>query len=367
MEESRTYSKTAFVGVWLLSAMLCFAFQIMFTRGGDLSALLQVGSESLLRPFIEERLGSVAVQTPSGHDGQIYFAMAHDLLGRSEIAELFDANYRYRRPLLSAIAGIAGFGDSNRILWVMVLVTALSGGLIGALGWMIDRQCSTFPWCWFVAISNFGLLASLRGLTPDALAFALSLTGVFLVLRGQVGLSVVLFSLGCLAKEHYALLAFSCGALLWCQGRRKQAISVALIPPAVELVWMCILSFYVQGVFDTGRGRPVPLIGILHSISLQFRAPANEIFLAYFALLLVCFSIYVLLSRRFNRALKIFIFPWVLLALMVPEGVWSYGNNAIRVLAPLGFFAGLAFVSLLRAAAEKGERSPCRALCWWSQ
>ncbi|MGI9649271.1 MAG: hypothetical protein ACR2OI_12200, partial [Acidimicrobiia bacterium] len=168
-------------GAWfLLSAAvaLIVALAIASSNGG-ISGLLTVGEDFPIRDFVVADLGDIQLATGDGHDGQQYYGIARDPLGRGEVPDLLDnPSYRYLHILYPALAG--GFGVFSPEMTVIgMLVLAVAGfGLAGSQALMLNHHFRGQTTIAQIAMVNVGLLLAVRFLLPDALALGLALTGV---------------------------------------------------------------------------------------------------------------------------------------------------------------------------------------------
>ena len=72
------------------------------------------------------------VVSGSGHDGQIYFAVAHDLYGHVVSELIFTPAIRYRRPLFPLLSSMGGLVDGRGVLWLSAVWITLGFGASAA-------------------------------------------------------------------------------------------------------------------------------------------------------------------------------------------------------------------------------------------
>lgn len=308
---------------------------------GDPRRLLRVGSTNPLRPAIEAELRWLPPTDSIGHDGQLYYAIARDPLGRRGVPEAIDgfdengARYRYRRILFPALAGGFGQLDARTALWGMVLVAVAASGIASlALAHIASvHRLSGAPV--LVALANPGALVSALLLTGDTLALALSLAGLALLLNARVTAAALALALAALAKETYLLVTVAAGAWVWTTGRARQALGViatAALPLAAWDLWLRLtINAKAQAVENLSW---LPLAGIVRSVPVWL-AERNPVEIALLAVALVSLTlgVFEVLRSRTRTLLRYALAPWVVLALFAGFAVWSKPNNAARALA----------------------------------
>jgi hypothetical protein len=172
----------------------------------------------------------------NAYDGQFYWGIAIDPLGRGYIHQRFDnASYRYGHPLLGWIGWLAS-GDDSRAVPAALLAACLAsifaagaaaarlGQLLGGSGWQ----------GLFVALNPGLLFAATHDLT-EPLSAALMFAGLIAYLKGRRGIAAVWLALLILSKEQFALVP--AGLALWDLFRFRRishaAVLAASVLPAV--------------------------------------------------------------------------------------------------------------------------------------
>jgi hypothetical protein len=215
--------------------------------GGNVSTYLRVGTYSASRPYIERSLPNPVLTGDYGHDGQQFYVIAstfphpHDAIGYVD-----QIRYRFRRVLFPALVSAAP--DGAPLVWTMFAVNLLA---IGAAAMALARLASRLggtTWLGIVAGISPALLESLQGSLGDALAFALALWAVVLW-RRHLGGAVVLLTLAALTRETTLVVAAAC----FVAGDRRQRLWL-LVPPAVFVVWVGIVSWWLPQSDGHGGG-----------------------------------------------------------------------------------------------------------------
>ncbi|RZV45740.1 MAG: hypothetical protein EX267_04855 [Acidimicrobiia bacterium] len=309
------------------------------SANGGLTGLLTVGEDFPIRPFVEADFGAVELATGDGHDGQQYYGIARDPFGTGEVPDLVDnPSYRYLHILYPLLAGGFGLFSPAVTLWLMAALAVLGFGVSGAAALRIARQLGGGHTVVLLALVNVGLLLAVRFLLPDTLALALSLIGVSLALEGRDRPAGVALALAVLAKTTYFVFPLALGAWVW-RSDRARAVALTVLPAVPAGLWMG----YVFARFgaSTAGNLAVPFTGLIGAIDLWSEVSSGEVAMALGALLLVGIGV-VLAARTRHELLRWLLLAWVGVALISSEFVWEFGNNTLRVLAPLWSLAAVA-------------------------
>ncbi len=318
---------------------------VLATRLGGLSALLTVGERVPVRALIEEELPGVTVYAETGHDGQFYYAIARDPLAAGPAPDLLALpTYRYVRigyPLLAG--GFGAFSPEVTVAGMLVLALAGFGITVVAtyrLAWREDLPSWVAP----LAAASLPALLSVRFLMADSLAMGLGLLGVLWFLEGRDRAAVVVLALAALTKETYLLLPLAMAASIasadWRSSHaRRRALSYLLVPALPLALWTGFVVMRL-GWGNSPNALAWPFVGIVDSIARWDQAPGREVAFAVIALAaLVAALVAVVLLR--DRRWAWLVMPWVALLVISSDLVWAFGNNALRVAAPLWTFAVL--------------------------
>ncbi len=321
-------------GLWFfLSALtaLIVALAIASSNGG-LSGLLTVGEDFPIRDYVVADLGDIQLASGAGHDGQQYYGIARDPLGRGEVPDLLDnPSYRYLHILYPALSG--GFGTfSPEVTVVAMLVLAVGGfGLAGACALVLNQRLGGNPTVAHLAIVNVGLLLAVRFLLPDALALGLAMLGVVLALARRDRAAGVALALAVLTKTTYFVFPLALGAWVWSTDRGRVWM-LTIIPAVPAGLW----AVYVFGRFgaSTAGNLSAPLTGLAGAVGLWGDVAGGEVAMALVAAgLLVAGAVLAYLTK--DHLVRRLLLAWVGVALISSEFVWEFGNNTLRVLAPL--------------------------------
>ncbi len=306
---------------------------------GGITGLLAVGEEFPIRPYVEAELGTVELAAGVGHDGQQYFAIATDPLGRGEVPDLVDnPSYRYLFILVPALAGGFGLFPPHLTVNLMFALAVVGFGLAGAASMTLAEQRGGRRDIAQIAVVNLGLLLAVRFLMPDALALGLAMAGVALAVAGRDRMAAGALALAVLAKVTYALFPLALGIWVWTSDRRR-----AWWLTAAPLVPMTLWAGFVFVRFgpDTAGNLALPFTGFFGATGLWDRVSSGEVYMALLAALLVAVGAALTLVTR-DRLLRLLLGSWVLVGLVSSELVWQYGNNTLRALAPLWSLSAVA-------------------------
>lgn len=342
--ERRTSNTRRRALAWALVGTVVAVF-LIWTQAlavGGVDGMLQVGSQSSLRPVIERQLGDVPVSATGGHDGQISYGIAVDLDG-DEVASLLGdaAGYRYRRILYPALASAFGLISGPSALWMMLALAAIGMGMATAGTYLLADQMTAPTLVVLAVLANPGVWFGVRVLTPDALGLGFALLGLALAARGANRAALAVLAAAALTKEQFLLVAM--GIALWCllERRRVRAVLYLAVPVLPLAVWSLLLSARIGGGgFDPRNSLDFPGRGIVRSIPNWLLEPSDGT-LAWLTLALVVATA-VALVRSHSRFLAATGWPWVGLALVLSSAVWEFGNNSLRTLAILAPLAALA-------------------------
>jgi len=306
---------------------------------------LRVGVESETSEFISSELGPIPMTEGTGHDGRYSYLVARDPLALRGLADLEGTGgYRFRRVLYSWLAGGFGLLPPHAVLWGLIVWSAIGLAASAAALSVLTDLLGARWWMPLGALANIGLILSVQLSTADALALGLSLWGVVLWLRGHAGWGLVALAAAALTKEHYLL--FAVGMIGWdlrAGGGRTSLRRLVIVSLPVG-VWMVWLAFRAGGVLSPQNNLALPFAGLVGSASNW--TSGGDVALGTLAFVsVVAATMGVVVTR--NRLLAWLTIPWVVLALVSSTNVWQYGNNAVRVFAPLWTLAWCALALLV--------------------
>ena len=301
---------------------------------GGVAGLLQVGESSKLRPVIEQQLGPIPLVPGGGHDGQVSYAIGLDLDLNELADEVGEPGYRHRRILFPLVASLGGLLEGRALLYGMLATAAVGMGLATAA--MADLSVSLGLSRWVTAgvLASPGAWLTVRVLTPDALALGLVLAALAAFARRKNAVALVLVTAAVLTKDQSLVTALAVAVWLVWDRRIRAAVWFAAFPTAALAAWSAAVSRLVGDGFTPRGNLDLPFAGILDSISAWSIAPASDVALGMFMILIVLASLVVAFRLRatwvgFQLA------AWAMLAMVSSVWVWEFGNNVARAFAPL--------------------------------
>jgi hypothetical protein len=307
---------------------------------GGMAGLLLVGEDAQIRPFIESVLGSVPIVPGSGHDGQIYFAVAHDLDGDVVSKLIYTPGIRYRRPLFPVLASMGGLLEGRDVLWLSAAWITLGFGASAAAFRGLLARLEANP-IWMVALFAYpGFWMATRLLTPDMVALGLVLAGLLLVLRGGTLMPIVAFTLAALTKETFVVVALASGAWLFFRAERARGIAIAGFPAVGFFGYAAfVLTKFDAPALDPNFG--LPFTGIIEATAIWPNTPASDQALVIGTLGMLVLAMFSIGVAR-SALVRWLIAPWLLIGLISSDQIWGVGNGTIRSFAPVALFVVLA-------------------------
>ena len=128
-------------------------------EGGDVTALLGIGSSGPARALLEHEVGHGTEFLSKGHDGQQFYAVArHPLDPKTAAPFLDEPAYRYRRILFPALAWVVAPHGGRVMAYAFAGISLLGVGL-GA--WALLRRPGAPPWLPLALAANPGIIAAL--------------------------------------------------------------------------------------------------------------------------------------------------------------------------------------------------------------
>jgi hypothetical protein len=318
--------------------------------GGGWNGLLSVGELDPIRPTIEAELEGLQLDPSYGHDGQVFYGIALDP-GGLYIPSLIDhPGYRYRRILFPVLAGGFGLTQGEALLLSMIAWSAAAVGVATSAIRGLSLRLGLSAWTTLAVVANPGVWLSAQLLTSDALALALIVMAVLAYLDDHPLLAAGMVAAAALAKEPSLLVAFGLAADSWFRGKRRPAAWLALAPVLPFAAWIAWVDLRIGGALESGDTLTPPLLGLLDSAGRWSSTPVREACLAILTLtgLVAAF----LVPMRRSSFWRWLLWPWVGLGLVLSHWVWDFGNNSIRVLAPM-------LTLLVPAAMVAGRSHPC--------
>ena len=313
---------------------------VLAARLGGLSGLLTVGESVPIRSLIEEELPDVTIHAARGHDGQYFYAIARDPFASGPTPDLLRLpSYRYRRIGFPLVAG--GFGTFSAETTVAgMLVLAMAGfGMSVVATYRLAWRESLPSWVAPVAAASLPALLSVRFLMADSLALGLGLLGILWFVEGRDKAALVALALATLTKEVYLLIPLAMAASIIHADRnspdsRRRALWYVVWPTLPLALWSVFLAVRLGWGDQALNNLEWPFVGIVESIARWDQAPGREIAFAIFAMLTMVLAATVVVLVR-DRILAWLVLPWIALLIISSDLIWAFGNNALRVAAPL--------------------------------
>lgn len=345
---------------FILSSILgiCFTFliQYIYVKRNfiDFTSLLHTNSNWSIGKWIKNDFKDLEV-VKHGHDTQFVYLIARAPLGvrnpdnslNNEIYSNFiDVKYRYQRILLPLIAGGLGYFSPKTILWMLIILTALSFGIITwSFSFFID-YFGMNPLFLGAVFLHPGALNSMVLLTPDLFAFALSMLALIAFIKNKDKTTLILCMLLLLTKEVYLLVVVSIAILYLKRSSKFKSLFFLFLSSLPLILWHICLFYIFSDSLDKRifSNLSFPFIGIIDSVSTWRFTPTKDKIESYYNLFLLLFCIPILYRIRKLDFFYI-ILPWFLLAICLSPWVWQFGNNSSRVLLPLwlGIYASFLF------------------------
>jgi hypothetical protein len=304
---------------------------------GGIGGLIKVGADHPLAEAITSEVPGIPVAPGLGHDGQLYYAIGLDLTG-NEIPAMMEpvesAAYRYRRIGYPALSSLFGLLDGSRLIWGMAVVNAASVGLAAAATAAIAQHFRRTPWAALAVVLNPGVWLSALLLTADNLALAVGLLAVLAFLKRQVGWATAALAVAVLTKE--AALAFSLGLAgfaWWSTRDRKTAgwlIAGSVLPLAA---WLTIVHAGIGNLLASGAALGLPFDGLVTAAGVWGDQSLQNNLFNGLTLAFMAVGAFGLFDRRLLW--RWLIWPWIVIALVSSRFVWIFGNNSVRVFAPM--------------------------------
>lgn len=329
---------------WVIAAMTCgVAWALLLAAltlarfEGDARGFLCAGA-AFSRP---EALAGVPMVSTYGYDGQFYAVLATDPLVRrtDTMLHLDSPAYRAARVGAPLAAWVLALGQPGAAVWVYLLLCwAGVAALVGlAAGWLEGSGGSAW---WALAIgASGGVAASVLRATPDALAVALALGGLWALDRRRRGWALALLTAAALTRETMVLAALGAAVAEAFSGRRRDALLYALLPAGVYGVWRVALALMLGGSpLAAGGNLGAPLSWVGAKLASLVRGGAGAVGMELWGMLAVLAGLggAVVLARRSLReapaaAYVLFALLSVVLSSHVTVEAYAYA----RVLLPL--------------------------------
>lgn len=342
--------------VWFMGgfAMALFLIITQSVAVNGLAGLLLVGENAELRPFVEEILGTVPLASDYGHDGQIYFSIAHDLDGDVVGDLIQNPGIRYRRPVLPVLSSLGGLLTGRAVLYSTAFWIAAGFGATAAAFralcqyWGVSAR-------WAVVLFIYpGFWMATRLLTPDMIGLGLAFAGIAIFLRGNPLIALGLLVGASLTKEVFLVFPLAIAAHSFFGGNRRWGLLTGGISTAVVVGYSAfvVTRFDVEPV-DGNFG--MPFAGLLDARSTWSTTSFRDQAYVYMTLVVLAAALVALIVSK-NRLLKWMLAPWIMVAAFSSDWIWGIGNGVVRSFAPVVLFVSLAVALKVEGASNGSSR-----------
>ncbi len=314
MLEALKKSKHLFI-VTFITFFLAFGYIRIYTvteLGGDFNKhILPANMFGVPNALQEKGLGTLyKLPKQCGWDGQFYYYISNDLLGRTDVPKHCDADaYRYQRiglPLLANIAAKVMFQDytSPTVYYLVSLLLVLAATFFFAK-FLSDRGYSPY-WSLVWSLGLGTQLTLLNGL-PDAAADSLVILALLAYLSNRYKIFSILILFAALSREAFIIFPamFLLQQMIIAYKERNFHIVSFLkntLPMIIPLIVFALWRFYLHFHFKLSPSEQAngilgyPFVSFFKylKLSLQSEHPLvpdgwSELgFLLYFFTLLLC-------------------------------------------------------------------------------
>lgn len=284
-------------------------------------------------------------RTLAGGDGQAFAALARDpTLSRPGAFRggAVDAAYRYERPVLGYAAWIGSLGQRKWVAWAMAVVVTLGAGLAGGSLALLLAARGAQPWLGVAVVALPGSLASLTGVTPEALALGFGATGLvaWSARRRRVLLAVTCFTLAALTRESMLIVPLVVAARLVVDRALTARHVAALAAPlaAVGAWWLVVHTRLGSWPSDATAGRVGgPFVGFADGL---IHAERPLMWAAWLALGVGVVAVAVAAAP--HDVLTWVAVGFAVFGVLMGPLVWGRWEDFTRPLLPMYAFAGVA-------------------------
>ena len=309
-----------------------------------------------------DMLGEVIPSGGFGHDGKYYFMQAMDpfYLSPDDHAVYLDrptyraqrmvypTARRWLRPPASAGHGMGSAVHQHRGVGIRNLVDSAAGEGAGAVG---------VVWAGFPPQS--GVLISSVIDTAEVLAMLFVVAAALMLLRERINASVAFFTLAVLTCETMLLAVVGAIAYTW---HKKRSVPKAFAVPfiATGLWWLYLraqLGHLGESVQDT-KAIGLPFKGFYEAMQIWLSDPGSTVDMLMGIVLLAVSVLVVIRAIRNPNLLWSMGAGFVLLAVLMVEGVWRFYFDASRALVPVITIYLLAAPAPRRRRGELAEPIP---------
>ena len=327
------------LGIALLGLAVHVALVVALLAGRDGAiGFVEFGSGDPAAAHAREVFGDdLVVVGEHGHDGQVFWALAHDplLVDADRVAgDLDRPAYRARRVLYPALASPWLVAGEDALLWGLIvtnLVVVLAGGYATAL---LARDNGAPPRAALAFALSPLVLLSLAMDVADAMAAAFVVAFVLAAGRRRWWLALAAAVLAGLAKESSLLAVVAVAALAPAVSRRRRALLVGVPLLAVGL-WAFYVRWRLGSAEQEVREFALPFQGFVEAVDSFYpdRSSAADLAVSFALVPLAAFVIVRWWQRR--SLLMTAALPFAALVPFLGAPVVYLPINSVRALGPL--------------------------------
>jgi hypothetical protein len=346
----RMHKNRAFWMIAVSATLLVLVWQattVHYNHGGNWSGLFYIGNRWPLPPELSAEQNRI-VNNP-GYDGGFYHLIAHDPWMERGFSRFVDnANLRWRRILLPALANLAAQGQDQRIHASYITVHLLF--IFAGVFWLASF-CSLHglkPAWGFAFLAIPSVLVSIDRLTIDTALAALTVGFILYACKKNYGASLGLLFLCPLARETGLFLT---AGRAWehARGREWRRLAFTVLSTIPIAVWyMFVLS---KAPSDGTHWLTYPLVGILRrtfhplEYAITGRWVATAAALDYVALIGVWIGLGLVVRMAIKRRFGLLEFSAYIFAAgavwLGKADIWGGAYEFGRTMSPLFIMLGL--------------------------
>lgn len=304
------------------------------TVSWDASAFLQVGEESVVRPFVEDKLGAVPMTPGQGHDGKYFFVQVHDplLLDESTQELLERPAYRGQRVLYPLLVTPLRLLGPRAVVWGMLLVNFLALVVGTGVTSKLSVGLGGNPWLGLAFGLNVGLWFELLFDGAGAVAWLFGMAALLAIFHGRFGIAIGLLIAAVLAREAMLLVAIGGFVFEW-KWRHIRRWSLLIAPLAATLAWGAWVRLRTLSFGETERELGAPFVGMFRTAQdwVWSDFPIQALLIGVIAAILVAVMFQ---AVRRPSLIAYGVMGFALLAPFLTEHVWGQFFDISRAVAP---------------------------------
>ena len=287
----------------------------------------------------KEMLGEVIPSGGFGHDGKFFFMQAMDpffLSPEDHAAYLDRPTYRAQRMVYPLLAGGFGLLPAQVVSWSLLLINMVALGVGTWLTALLARELGLSTWFGLAFLLNPGILVSSVIDTAEVLAMLFVVAAALFLLRERLGVSVFFLTLAALTRE--TMLLATVGAIVYVWHKKRSVPKVLFVPFVASAAWWLYVRLQLghldESVQDT-QALGLPFKGFYEAFQIWISEPGSEVDLIVGIVLLVVSVLVAIRAVTDRSLLGLMGAGFVLLAVLMVEGVWRFYFDASRALVPV--------------------------------